>query len=164
MRIVTIIGAVICFIFVVLYMIVADINFSRNCEGYLKRAGDANTVALAEDQLTIALEYIEKRELTSGNSSLLWQVPRNDLGFWYQNLNSSLEELRGVPAEATQLERSNVLMKLRETLLDDTSSGLVVTHPRNISIYPNVRVFWTILLLCVVAGVVALFWPYPRYY
>lgn len=39
---------------------------------------------------------------------------------------------------ATQLERSNLLMKLRETLLDQGENGkIVVTFPEGISIYPN---------------------------
>ena len=38
----------------------------------------------------------------------------------------------------SELEESNILMKLRETLLDETGE---VTHPNMISFYPN-HIFW----------------------
>ena len=39
--------------------IVKNIQFDQNCEGYLKQAADANTVELAYDRISRALNYIE---------------------------------------------------------------------------------------------------------
>jgi hypothetical protein len=120
---------------------VKQINFTRDCGGHLKRAADANTVPLAAQELETAIDYIERHGLTHGYTSVLYQTPDEDLGFWYQNLNGSLEELRGLTPQATELERSNVLLKLRETLLDHTEGGEKVTAPQGIGIFPNNRLF-----------------------
>ena len=113
------------------------IVFNIEIGGHLKRAADANTVNLAEKEMEIALRQIEASRLTSGYTSVLYKTPDEDVGFWYQNLSASLSELRAIKGESTQLERSNVLMKLRETLLDQGKEGLSVTVPEGISIFPN---------------------------
>ena len=126
-------------------------GFSMGCEQYLKRAADANTVTLAAENLTVALTYIEKNELTNGVVSIFLNQPENDLGYWYKNLKSSLTELEKVEEGTSQLERSNLLMKLRETLTDvegGEGGGTCVTAPNGISIYPqNVSYFWLYLML-----------------
>ena len=116
--------------------IVARINFDRYCEGYLKRAADANTVDLAIKNLEITLKYADENNLKSGFTSILYRTPDEDIGFWYENLSASLNELRLIKPEASQLEKTNVLIKLRETLLDQGQSTSV-TVPSSISIYPN---------------------------
>ncbi|MBU1159564.1 hypothetical protein KKD04_00080 [Patescibacteria group bacterium] len=131
-----------CILFILLFClwagirIVALIQFDRGCEGYLKRAADANTVELAKKQLKVALDYIERKSLTTGYTSILYRTPDEDIGFWYTNIKSSLAELEQMNPNATQLERSNLLMKLRETLLDEGQS-IPITAPYGISIYPN---------------------------
>lgn len=122
------------------------IVFDRNCGGYLKRAADANTIELAEKNLAIAVGYLERSNMTSGYTSILYRTPNEDIGFWYENLKASLNELRSVKAEAAQLERTNVLMKLRETLLDQGQS-VSVTVPPGITIFPhnNGYLWWAIL-------------------
>jgi len=113
------------------------IEFERSCEGYLKRAADANTVELARDQLEIAINYLEKNGLTEGYTSILYKTPDEDIGFWYKNLKSALEGLKTLDPNSTPLEKSNMLLKLRETLLDNASRGeTIVTVPEGISIYP----------------------------
>lgn len=143
---------------IVIVWIVASVTFSINCGDYLKRAGDSNTIALAEKNLAQAIRYAEANDLTDGNTSVLWVSPKNDLGFWYQNLSESLEELRMVSPHASQLEKSNVLLKLRETLLDDSGDGgPSVTMPEGISIYPHNRAmfwgFWVSALLSLTFGI-----------
>ena len=91
----------------------SEITFERKCKGYLKRAADANTVKLAKEELSKAINYIEAKGYTQGYTSLLWTTPDEDLGFWYANLKSSLDELNTLPGDATSLEKSNMLMKLR---------------------------------------------------
>jgi hypothetical protein len=112
---------------------VSYIHYSQDCGGYLKRAGDANTVELAEKELTRAVNYVEANKLTSGYTSVVYRTPDEDMEFWYNNLKASQKELRELSPEATQLEKTNVLMKLRETLLDD---GQMVTAPDGVSVYP----------------------------
>ena len=118
--------------------IVNHIQFDRNIGGYLKRAADANTVELAEKNLSVAVEYLERNGLTSGYPSILWRTPDEDVDFWFTNLKSSLDELHSVKPEAAQLEKTNVLMKLRETLLDQGNKGSTsVTAPSGMSVFPN---------------------------
>lgn len=51
-------------------------------------------------------------------------------------MTSAYKELCDLPTDATPLEKTNVLMKLRETLLDSGGEGDVVTLPDGISVYP----------------------------
>ena len=119
--------------------IVADIQYSRYCGDHLKRAADANTVELAIQEMDVSLAYIEARGLTQGYTNVLWTTPDCDMGFWYKNLTQARDELRAVKPETTMLERTNILMKLRETLLDHSgeSGREKVTQPGGISIAPN---------------------------
>ena len=138
--------------------IVKYIPFSLNCEAYLKRAADANTVELAKGELAKAIDYIEKNNLTEGIVSIFLKNPANDIEFWYHNIKSAYYELeRCLPDDVSQLEKTNVLMKLRESLTDrDGNGGTKVIYPDGIEIYPdNVLYFW----LSMVSGVFAcVFW------
>jgi len=129
--------------------------FDIHCEGHLKRAADANTVDMASKELDDAIKYLEDNKMTEGYTSVLWRTPDQDVGFWYQNLKSSREELSKVTPTTTQLEKVNVLMKLRETLLDHGEKGDSVTSPSGISVFPNnAAYFWTgwlVLLLLIPA-------------
>ncbi len=140
--------------------VVNSIVFDRNCEGYLKRAADANTIELAKQNLGVAVKYLENNQLTSGYTSVVYRTPDEDVGFWYENLRASLKELNEVRPDATQLEKSNVLMKLRETLLDEGENGTCVTVPNGMSVFPNNVAYanWGIvsLLLAGLFGLVAL--------
>lgn len=121
-------------------MIYNSIQFDRHCEGYLKRAADANTVEMAKEQLSLAVNYCEANGLTSGYTSVIYTTPDEDVAFWYKNLKSSLAELNAVSPNATQLEKTNVLMKLRETLLDTDNKGeTIVTYPSGIPQFPYNR-------------------------
>lgn len=133
-----------CVLFILLFCvwagvrIVASVQFNRNCEGYLKRAADANTVELAKKQLKISLDYMERKGFITGYTSILYRTPNEDVGFWYTNVKNSLVELERTDSNATQLETSNLLMKLRETLLDQGERGKTsVTFPKDISVFPN---------------------------
>lgn len=114
-----------------------SIMFGIDCEGYLKRAADANTVELASKQLDIALSYLEKNQMTNGYTSILYKTPDEDIGFWYNNIKSSYQELQKVTDQTSQLEKTNILMKLRETLLDNDQNGTSITYPEGISRAPN---------------------------
>jgi len=148
----------VAFIAWVVTRIVLGIQFDQRAEGYLKRAADANTVALAMENLEVAVQYLEKTGRMEGYTSVLYRTPDEDVGFWYSNLTAALDELRNLDLEATPLERTNVLMKLRETILDQNEQGkTAVTMPEGISVFPNNKAFalWAVLSLGVIVLVVS---------
>lgn len=140
--------------------IVKAVQFNVNCISYLEMAADANSVQLAHKHLTTAINYLEANNLTSGNTKIFVYKPTCDIGFWYENLKSAqaqLEEL-SQKEELTDLEESNALMKLRETLLDEDS----VTHPGCISLYPAhvgwcwaMFLIWLLWILAILFGIAA---------
>lgn len=121
--------------------IVKDIRMSSNCINYFEMAADANSVELAEKHLTSGIEYLEENNLTEGNTKIFVYRPTRDIGLWYENLKSAQSQLQELISqeELTELEESNALMKLRETLLD--ADGYV-TYPTMITFYPN-HFMWT---------------------
>jgi hypothetical protein len=131
----------IIFLFYIIVSIVFAILFKIGCNDRLKRAADANTIELAKEELTVVISYLEEKNLTEGYTSILYKTPDEDIGFWYKNLNSSLNELKNVNPESSQLEKSNILLKLRETILDNSQSGSSVTRPDGISKYPFNAIF-----------------------
>ncbi len=139
---------------------VKSVQFDINCTQYIKRAADANTVETAKEELSKAISYAEKNNLTEGVVSIFLHQPKNDVGYWYKNMTESYSELENLPEDATSLEKTNVLMKLRETLTDEEDSEVSVTVPDGISIYPsNVSYFgWGLLsgILCIVLWLLTL--------
>lgn len=58
-------------------------------------------------------------------------------------MSEAYAELEKLPEDATSLEKSNLLIKLRESLTDEEKNGVSVTIPDGISVYPNnVLYFW----------------------
>jgi hypothetical protein len=128
------------------------LEYGRSIEGRLKRAADANTVEMAERELQAALTVMEARGMTSGYSSVFYQTPDDDIGYWHNNLKTSLEELEALPQDASPLEKSNMLLKLRETILDHDSDGESVTAPSGISVFPHNKLY---ALLCILFSCMA---------
>lgn len=136
------------------------IQFDRGCGGYLKRAADSNSVDLAKGNLDRAVRYMRGHDLTHGYTSIFYRTPDEDIGFWYQNVRSALDQLIALPANATELEKSNMLLKLRETLLDHDSDGESVTVPSGIALYPDNALFGILavgLLCCALMAFAAYF-------
>ena len=123
---------------------VKSIEFTQDCKGYLKQAADANSVELAIECLDKAIAYTEVNNLTDGYTSVLWRTEDDNVGFWYKNLKTCRKELEDCK-DSSQLEQTNVLLKVRESLLDHTADGTVVTLPKGISRYPN-NALWGILM------------------
>ena len=119
------------------------IQFKQNVSGYLKRAADASTIEIANEELTKVITYLEANNLTSGSTSMIWETPNEDIGFWYKNLKASQNELQNLKSESA-LEKTNVLIKLRETLLD-TGKRTKVTVPKGLAVYPNNKL-WGLLI------------------
>lgn len=140
--------AVVLVVFVVVVFgaaTVKSIDLKQNCTGYLKRAADANTVETAKVELGKALRFLEMNDMTKGYTSVLWKTADEDVGFWYENLKASERELMKVREESASMERTNLLMKLRETLLDNGEKGDELTVPDGLSRFPN-NAMWGILL------------------
>jgi hypothetical protein len=133
-------------IFVMAITLIQNITLKQNCTGYLKRAADSNSVETAKSQLQMALRYMEDNNLTTGYTSVLWRTPDEDIAFWYNNIKDSELELSNVDSTTSSLEKSNMLLKLRETLLDGGEKGEVLTVPNGLSRYPN-NLLWGVLRL-----------------
>ena len=127
-------------------VIVKKINLTQNCTGYLKRAADANSVETAKAELNKAISYLEANQLTTGYTSVLWRTPDEDIEFFYKNLKASELELSKVTETTSSLEKTNILMKLRETLLDNGEKGDSLTCPDGLSRYPN-NGFWGLMMI-----------------
>lgn len=126
---------------------VKKVQFDINCTQYIERTVSASTVKIAKEELAKAISYAEENNLTEGFVSIFFHQPKNDVGYWYKNMTEAYSELEKLSEDATSLEKTNVLMKLRETLTDERESGVSVTIPEGISLYPsNVLYFWWGLL------------------
>jgi hypothetical protein len=136
-----------------------DVVFTQEIGGHMERASNANTVSLALEEMKIVVENIEKNGYTEGYTSVIYRTPDEDVGFWYLNMKESLEELKKVNPNSTQLEQSNVLMKLRETLVDNSEDGMSITVPKGISRFPYnllyAIIFW-ITFIFAIFGVTSL--------
>lgn len=117
------------------------VKFDQNCTGYLKRAADANTVEIAKSELTKTIDYLETNNITKGYTSVFYETPDEDISFWYNNLKASQLELSKVNDSTSALEKTNLLMKLRETLLDSGEKGDHLTIPDGLWRYPNNLLF-----------------------
>lgn len=133
--------AVLFTLFTVTMIAIANIALKQNCTGYLKRAANANTIELAKQNLDKALSYIEAENLTSGYTSILWRTPDEDIEYWYTNLKACQNELANVDANMSQLESTNILMKLRETLTESDNKKTAVIYPEGLSRYPYNTVY-----------------------
>ena len=129
-------GAVIC----------KRIDFKQNCSGRLERAANANTVELAVKELDAAIQYAEAKGYTAGYTSVIYRTPDEDVEYWYNNMCASRQELLNLSDSTSTLEKTNTLMKLRETLTDTGENGTQVIYPRGLQFYPH-NFLWGLLRL-----------------
>lgn len=138
--------------------IVKKINLKQNCTGYLKRAADANTVETALLEITKATKYLETENLTSGYTSIFWRTPDEDIAFWYLNLKASEKELSILNGGSNSLEKTNALMKLRETLMDEGDKGEKLTIPNGLSRYPYNGLWFVLLSIASISVLIIFAW------
>ena len=147
--------------FVPVVCLIMDIQFDQDCGGYLKQAADANTVELAKQRIDVAVNYMEDNHLTDGYTSVLWRTEGDNVGYWYNNVKACQKELTECQ-DGSQLEKSNVLMKVRESLTDDGEKGTELTLPKGISRYPNNTLFgvlfWISALIFCIGGWKFMIW------
>jgi hypothetical protein len=133
-----------------------SIIFDREIGGHLKRAADANSIDLAKQELEISVKVMENWSMTSGYTSVVYTTPDEDVGFWYKNIKSCLDQMKSLPDNASQGDKDLVLMKLRQTLLDHKGGNERVTTPPGISLFPYNTTYcvvnWVSLLLGIVGG------------
>ena len=120
------------------------IDFKQNCSGRLERAANANTVELAVKELDAAIKYAEANGYTTGYTSVIYRTPDEDVEYWYNNLCASRKELLNLSDSTSTLEKTNTLMKLRETLTDIDKYGTHVIYPDGLQFYPN-NILWGII-------------------
>lgn len=138
------------------------IQFSQNCSGYIKQAADANTVELAISRLDKAIAYVEKENLTTGYTSVIYKTESDNVEFWYQNLLACRAELEN-GKDGSQLEKTNLLLKIRESLTDSRDGATVVTLPNGIARYPN-NLFWGLFLTAGIILLLLCFWYFTNPY
>lgn len=122
--------------------VIKCISFTQNCEGFLKQAADASNPEIALERIDKAISYIEAKNLTSGYTSIVIKTEDENVEFWYRNIVACKKELQSC-LEASQLERTNVLMKVRESLTDNGEKGTILTVPDGISRHPH-NLLWAI--------------------
>lgn len=139
-----------CFFF---YM--NHLKFENGCSGHLTRAGHANTIEAAREEIESAVTFLEKENLTEGYTAIFQSLktPDEDIGFWYRNLKASLEQLNKIPKDVSALERSNVLLKLRETVIHGGAKGDDIVCPPGLARYPNNMTWIFLLIMCGVMAV-----------
>lgn len=130
-------------------IVVKYVWFVQNCSGYLKQAADANSIELCKERLDIAIDYLESHDLTNGYTSVLYKTEDENIEYWYRNLKTCQKELQECidNDNTSQLEKSNLLLKVRETLTDNTQNGTEVTIPHGISRYPHNLAFGIIRII-----------------
>jgi hypothetical protein len=92
------------------------VSYSKGLGGHITNASVANTVEIATAEMEKVVSYARENGLTSGHTSVFYNTPDEDIGFWFKNMEASLHELKSLPESSSQLERSNTLLKLHETL------------------------------------------------
>ena len=99
---------------------------------------------MAVKELDAAIQYAEANGYTTGYTSVIYRTPDEDVEYWYNNLYASRQELVNLPDSASTLEKTNTLMKLRETLTDTGENGTKVIYPIGLQFYPH-NFLWGIL-------------------
>jgi len=139
----------------------SSLSFSWNCEEYLKRAADSASPEKCGEELDKAIAYAKDNNLTKGNTGIFFKTPSCDVKFWFENLEKAREALKevessGKESTVTAMEKSNVLMRVRETLLDSANKGVEVTLPPRIELYPHVLMLSVLFWVGIIIGGIGL--------
>lgn len=136
--------------------IILNIQYDRKITNELQLASNTSTVEIAIEKMDIALEEIEKRGLTEGYTSIFYQTPDEDIGYWYRNLKAASDELKKITPEDNQLLKSNMLLKLREVILSSNKDGSYVKQPSGIHKFPYNKEWFLGYLVSFVLMIMAL--------
>ena len=126
------------------------VRYDQNIGGHLELAANSNQPETAQRELQLALQGMDDAGLTCREpakeyTSILYNEPAEDVGFWRMNIEQTLTDLEALPDDADHLMVSNTLMKVRESLTD----GVKVIAPAGIAKYPhNIWYFiWNVLAI-----------------
>ena len=125
-------------------IVVKNVQFNQECKGYLRQCSNASSVELALERLDLAIRYVERNDLTSGYTSILWKTESDNIGYWYDNLMTCRKELKKA-VNSSQLEQTNTLLKIRESLTENGEKGEYIVLPEGIVKYPH-NLLYAILL------------------
>jgi len=114
------------------FRIFSFVNFNANCANYLRVATNAGTIENATYNADIAINFLKNHNLDSGFTSTLYKTQDENLEYFFKNLTDTVTSMKNLPQNASELEKSNVLLKFREVLLDNNSLSI----PTGISIFP----------------------------
>ncbi|MBK8621504.1 MAG: hypothetical protein IPN79_07025 [Saprospiraceae bacterium] len=142
------------------FRVYKGVILKQNVTGHLKRAGDANTIDLAKEELNYVINFLDKNNIKEGYTSILWKTPDEDVTFWYKNLVASKAELDNYKGDSA-LEKTNILMKLRETLIDD-GEKTKVTIPPGLSVFPDNKRWAAFTVFALFAGLLGLTLLIPK--
>lgn len=158
---ITFLGAV-SLVVVIIFSIIRWYGLKAECTDYLKLSADAPSIKKADHFLGKSLEYLERKNLTKGNSAYLFHTPSNDVGIWYEQIKGAKETTEDILKRdssviVAQLEKDNALMKVREVILDEGSSGTEVTLPAHLATFPYQWLFllwWIVTIIVLIIGII----------
>lgn len=151
--------AIVCTVFLGGYATlrtVKALQFYTNCKSYIHRATNAMNIETSKTELAKAIDYIEQNNLTEGSVHIFFKNPSNDVGFWYNTLKTAYTELDTFPEDATQLEKSNFMMRMHESFHE-------VGIPEGISIYPNNILYFLWFILSLFGAIIFYSLSYTAY-
>lgn len=130
----------ICMIFICIFIGWAGFRIQRayicykNLIGYLDNYVKAGTVEVAKENLSMAIEGLEKLGLTNGQISIFLNDPTENLDLYYRNLKKAEEALE---------KSMEYNIKDQMITLGKQQNALGDHYPSGISIYPlNLICFW----------------------
>jgi len=144
LSVVLFIVALIVFVCTVISNYVYNYNFNKECCDYLKLAAYSPSIEKSTQFLEKALVYLEKEEKTTGNSAFIFKTPSSDIGIWFSQLKEAQKTLvKCLPDSISGLEKTNALMKIRETI----ENGTILTLPPYLDTFPkHIFFLWTYIL------------------
>lgn len=150
------------FLFWSVLRITAGIQYNQTIGSEIYSATTAATPQEAESHLANAINMAKDRGYTHGNTGILFTYSDNDVGIWYNRLVSSDVVLKSlIENSKSELEVSNTMMRVHESLTAVGKEGSEARSPDGISVFPNnVAYAWLCLLsivLMLVGGVVFIF-------
>ena len=135
-------------VFVVAYVCVrcsAYSTFYNECTVVLEEAVEATSITEAKNNLYKVIKYAEDKDLDTGYKS------------WYQNLVTSYDELKKVPADASYFTEDQALIEMYQRLTTPSLPKANIDIPFGISVYGH-RTMFTIwgmasVVLAIILGV-----------
>lgn len=97
--------------------IIKEYKFNIECTQKIEQAANAASIEIADEKISEAISYLKKNNITSGNTSFIVRMPKNDVSYWYKNLLSIKEELES-SYNSSSIEKGNLLLRLNNLLLD----------------------------------------------